>query len=211
MRYLLIILSLFLFSCSGTKFDKNLIHARKDINPTIQLLPLHANFENFYFRNTTIFDIMNANQDIQNPIATLFKREIEQNVCMPNSDNQTYGYVDLSITYIGHSPKSFYNYFVSPILHIGLYGTLTIIGMPITISNTEMEFELTIYDLNKNKIKSYIKSNELDFSSNIYNLIFKQYETMLKISRATIKDFHDQILLDAEYINKKLHLGSVKK
>ena len=112
---------------------------------------------------------------------------------------------DLKIIYDEKTPNYPYQVIMFPI-YIGW----SFFGVPYSISEREIDLELTLYDINKRKIKSYTGSFRKILPLNIYNAKVMNIINQLEISKIIIEDLKEQLMKDVEFLNQELKASYAK-
>ena len=187
----LLILILFLNNCA---MNKELLNADGADLPD-KLLPLKFDLSSSIEKSVYLESV-----GYQDYLTTIFKREFEENVFL--NDKNTYGYLDLKIIYDEKTPNYLYQVILFPI-----YVPYSIFGMPYSITEREIDLELTVYNINKKKIKSYTASFSKALALNIYNTKVMKEMSRLKISKVIIEDLKKQLMKDMEFLNQQLYVS----
>jgi len=199
-KILLLITSIILFQSCATTSTRELLHPNDK--------PIDIKLKSLIIGSGDVSVVRNEiDKTITVPtyIATIFEREMEQNVL--ESTREKYGYIELKLIHSENSlaKGTIYNkfYIVTNTIFLGI--PIVYFGMP-SKKVMEMEFELTIYDKNNNKIKSYIGYKEHKYMSNMWqkksNYIIEQIP--LEITKEVIEKFKESISNDIDYLNKEL-------
>ena len=187
----LLIMTLFVNNCA--RLDKNLLQPDGDAL-SYKLLPLEVGLASWIQKSDYLESIT-----YQDYITTVFKREVQKNICMENKERETYGYIDLTLIYDETEPEYAYQIIMFP-FYIGY----SMFGVPYYLGTKEIELELTIYDVNKKQIKTYVESFDKQIFRNIYNYNIADKIAIIEISKIIIERFKVSIQPDQTFLNKEL-------
>ena len=127
----------------------------------------------------------------------VFERTLEKNVF--NFDKDKWGYVVLKSTYYENLLTG---YWAGIYIHSQFLGVPSLLGLPIYGQKLNMEFEVNIYNSNKELIKTYIlQQSGKQFTGLYYNWPRLNY---LSFFHKMLRELEDEINNDADYINSEL-------
>lgn len=133
---------------------------------------------------------------------TFFERDVEENIC--NSFGPKKGTISCKILAYTNSSKS--EFLKVPSLLSVFF--LNFLGMPYCFNKSEIQLELTIFDLNNNKIAQYIGYGNgykpVAFYYG-YSLVEVDEQTTLSAFRMAMNDIKAQIEKDSEILIEKLN------
>ena len=142
----------------------------------------------------------------QTYFTTILTRTLEQNIYQGGRD--IWGYIEAKQIFAKSKPTA-----LGYIINASHLYLLTYFGAPFQF-NHQLEYEFTIYDSNKNKIKTYTMSKEKTHWQNIYQGL-PQREAFaieqIKLFHSIMRDLETNLNADADYINAELEkTGTIK-